>query len=249
MPTFKICVFEHQQRKDGKFRVSIRLTHKRERAYLKTDTYVVRKQIMSDFSALRDRDTARQIDQQIIRYERILLRELGSNLNHFTAKELVKYIEIYLETEGGTKIDFIAFSKKHIASLKTHGKKSYAEGFEAVLRALTDFFGREVIYIKEINSNNLIQFAEYMQTTRCMVRVNQFGKEYTIERKAASPQTVSDYLRRIQTLFNVARDHYNEQDDEISVVTHNPFRKQIVKVSEEPRKRDLSVTDLLKIIN
>ncbi len=248
MPTFKICVFEHQQRKDGRFRVSVQLTHQRKRAYIKTDTYVVRKQISSDFKTLRDADTARRIDREILEYEKLLLRGLGANLSQYTAKDLAEYIETQAATNGGAGIDFVAFARGYIANLKREGRKSYAESFEAVIRALIDFFGRETIYVREVTSKNLSKFVDRMQTTRTMTRINQHGKEYTIKRPAASEQTVADYLRRLQTLFNAARDHYNGEDDDMAIITHNPFRKRLVKVTEEPEKRDLSVEDLVKII-
>ena len=88
MHTYKIAVFKHLQRRDGKFRVSIRLTHNRQSVYLRTDVYVSRKQITADFKTIRDTEVVRLIDRDIIEYENILLRNLGSNLSQYTAREL-----------------------------------------------------------------------------------------------------------------------------------------------------------------
>ena len=251
MPTFKICVFEHHRRKDGKYRVSVRLGHNRQYAYIKTDTYVVRKQITNDFSGLKDTETIRSIDRDIIEYEKLLLRGLGSNLSRYTAKELVSYIEQHIATDGGTSIDFIAFAREYSSMLKDAGRGGYAERFDRVIRAIIDYFGRDKIYINEINSGTLRKIEEYLLKPRTMVRINQLGKEYTITRPGLKTQSVVDFMRLVHILFNAARNKYNDEDDEdLDIITHNPFRKyKPAKVTEEPAKRSLPIDELLKIIN
>lgn len=248
MPTFKISVLKHQLRRDGKLPVSIRVTHNRESAYLKTDFYVLPKQVSPDYKSIRDANVVRQIDRDIIEYENLLLREFGSNLSRFTAKELVTFIERHTATSGGANIDFIAFSRNYITHLKAEGRNGYAIGFDAVIRALVDYFSREKVFIKEINTKNLKGFADYMLTQRKMTRINQFGKEYTITRPPVKTQTVASYLGVIHTLFNAACEEYNSENDETALITHNPFRKQLIKVTDTPEKRNLSVEDLIKII-
>lgn len=249
MATFKICVFEHQKRKDNKYRVSIRLSHNRQRVYMATDTYVVRKQISTDFQTLRDADLIRRIDRDILKYEDLLLKGLGSSLSKYTARELADYITKHINMEGGAGIDFVTFANGYISQLKDKGRKSYAEGFEAVIRALIDFFGRDVIYIKEITAKSLTQFEAYMSTTRTMTRVNQCGKEYKITRKPVKTQTIADYVGAIKTLFNAACEEYNDENDDAAVITHNPFRKYKIKVTDEPEKRSLTIEELVEIIN
>lgn len=250
MPTFKVSVFQHQQRRDGKFPVSIRLTHNRQSVYIKTDTYVSRKQISPDFKSIKDREIVRLIDQDIIEYDKMLLKGLGSNLSKYTARELVDYIEKHVATDGGANIDFIAFCDGYIQSLKNNGRNGYAEPLEAVVRNLIDYFGRPVVYIKEINVKNLLGFIEYMQKPRTISRPNQRGgiTERTV--KGVKPQTIRDYMGDIQTLFNAACDKYNDEDAETALITHNPFssKKLHIEVKQAPEKRDLSVEDLVKIL-
>lgn len=248
MPTFKICVQKHQERRDGKFPVSIRITHNRQIKYLKTDIYVVRKQITPDFTGVKDTTITRRIDRDIIEYENLLLRGLGANLGKYTAKELVDYIEKHNATQGGAAIDFAAYFRGHIDKLKSEGRKSYAQNFESVLRALYDFFGRETINVKEITSKMLKEFEGFLMSKRTIYRVNQLKKTVKTTNKPVSEQTVSDYVKKIQIVFNAACDHYNDEENETALITHNPFRKYSIKVTEEPEKRNLGVEDLRKII-
>ena len=178
MPTFKISVLLHQQRRDGKFPVSIRLTHRRQSVYIKTDTYVTRKQVTADCKAIRDTEVVRMIDRDILEYDRLLLKGLGSNLNKYTARELADFIIRHTKTDGGAEIDFIAFAWGYVAELRAAGRVGYAERFERVIRALIDYFGRERVLIREISYANLQKLEAYLTTERTMTRINARKRVY-----------------------------------------------------------------------
>lgn len=153
-----------------------------------TDVYVSRKQITTDFKTIKDTEVVRMIDRDIIEYENILLRNLGSNLSQYTARELADYIEKYTTTDGGAGIDFIAFCEGHIKALRAEGRNGTAGRFEAVIRNLTDYFGRSTVFVKEINVKNLQGFVEYMQKPHEQTRTNQHGKEVTVRRPGCKAQ-------------------------------------------------------------
>lgn len=106
----------------------------------------------------------------------MLAKGLGTDLSRFSAADLVKYIESQKATEGGVGIDFIAFCDNHIQALKAEGRDGTAGRFEAVIRNLTDYFGRSIVFVKEINVKNLQGFVEYMQKPHEQTRTNQHGK-------------------------------------------------------------------------
>ena len=251
MPTFSIEIREKNERRDGKFPVSIRLTHKREVRKISTGVYVSRKQVKPDFSGIKDTTILKGLLNDISKYEDMLAKGLGTDLSRFSAADLVKYIESQKATEGGVGIDFIAFCDNHIQALKAEGRDGTAGRFEAVIRNLTDYFGRSIVFVKEINVKNLQGFVEYMQKPHEQTRTNQHGKEVTVRRPGCKAQTVKDYLADIHTLFNAACDHYNDEDAETVLITHRPFgsKKLQVEVKEEPEKRDLCIEDLVKILN
>lgn len=250
MPTFAIEVREKNERRDGKFPVAIRITHKRVSRKIPTDVYVTRKQMKPDFSGLKDVTILKGLLNDIAGYEEMLAKGLGTDLSHFTTQDLVNYIQKQKETAGGAGIDFIAFCNAHIQALRDAGRDGTAGRFEAVIRNLSDYFGRSVVYVKEINVSNLRGFIEYMQKPRTITRLNQFKREVTKRVPGCKAQTVKDYLADIQTMFNAACSKYNDEDAEIDLITHRPFasKKLQIEVKEEPEKRDLSVEDLTKIL-
>jgi integrase len=250
VPTFKISVQKHQQRRDGKFPVSIRMTHNRQSAYMKTDTYVTRKQVASDLTSIKDTEIVRLIDRDIIEYEKRLLRGLGSDLSAYTARELVDYLQKHIATDGGANIDFITFSRDHIANLRAAKRDGTAMRLEAVVNRLVDYFGRPSATVKEINVKNMREFAEYLQKPHVVRLTNKKGETVKIEKSGVIAQTAKDYLADVQTLFNAACEKYNDEDAEIALITHRPFssKKLQIEVKEEPKKRDLPVEDLVKIL-
>ena len=77
MASFSISILKHQKRSDGKYPVSIRMTHKRSALYIKTDYYVGDKQIDKAFN-LKDRFLIKQLNQKIELHEKTHLKKLGS---------------------------------------------------------------------------------------------------------------------------------------------------------------------------
>ena len=68
MATFKICVFEHQKRKDNKYPVCIRVGWKREYAYIGTEYYVTDKQINKKNFSLKDVFIINELNKRITKF-------------------------------------------------------------------------------------------------------------------------------------------------------------------------------------
>ena len=75
MATFKAVVMRHQKRRDGKYPVSIRLTHNKKSTYLSTGLYVSGKQINSKTFEIKDQFVLERTNNTIRDYERFLLEQ------------------------------------------------------------------------------------------------------------------------------------------------------------------------------
>lgn len=245
MATFKICVLEHQKRADGKYPVSIRVTSARTTAYINTGNYVVRAQISKDFKSIKDTIVARAIDKDIAIYEDLIIQKLGSKVKSYSAKELCVFIQKH--TSDNEIIDFVDFAHRHISTLFENDRTSYGKAMRAAVNALVDFFDHNVISIREITAKRLDQFAKHLQTERTMVRYDQKGVLRKTTRPAVSDRTIADYLTHIRTIFNAARDAYNDEDLGILIISHYPFRKFKIKTNHQSKNRNLSVEQIRKI--
>lgn len=259
MATFKICVFDHQKREDGKYPVSIRVYWNKRSSYIHTSIYVSGNQISkkSFFNSkgekkitvtLKDPFVIKEMNSRITLYEDIKVKKLGLNIEQYTSKELAAYL--VRESLPGTDstIDFIKFARLHCSRLVAKGKKSTAARMTQTINMIIDFRdGRENISIAEINVKFLNAFNEYLRSERSMSRKNQLGKIVTIKRKGLSDVSVSDYMTDIRTLFNAAIEEHNDEDRDEIRIKHYPFRKFKLKKGPEPDKRALKTEQIVSI--
>jgi len=244
MATFKICTFEHHQREDGTFPISIRVTWKRQSAYLKTDYRVSKKQLTKTFE-LKDAFLLRELNNRIAAFEDLKVQKLGLKIEQYTAKDLVEFFSKSLKSKGDD-IDFIAFGQDHIKKLEKEGHKTYAGSFRSTVNALIDFFGRDNVSINQVTAKSIAEFESFLKTERTMKRLDQYGREYNITSKPLKDTTI--YLRNIRTLFNLAIDHFNDEDRGEVLISHYPFKKFKIKKENEPDKRNLSI-EQIRMIN
>lgn len=250
MPTYTIIVREQTKRRDGTYPVSIRLTHNRKSANISTGVYVQRSQIKRNFTGIKDAVLYRSLSDDIIKYADILMREYGTDLSRYSAKELAETIMAHRAIPDGGDISFSDFCQEHINLLYKKGRNGCAMGYEAVLKNLIHFFGRKNISVREINVKNLQGFIDYLSKPRRVSYIDKRGRKVTMNRPACKMQTIKDYLADVQTLFNAACDKYNDEDLGAIIISHNPFRskKLRLEVREEPTKRDLTIEEVAQIV-
>lgn len=240
MATFKVSILEHQKREDGKYPVLIRITNNRKSVYVPTGIYVQRSKIKKDFSGLVDRILNNSLEKKILDYEELIKKELGMAVKSMTVYQLRDYLTINSNENG--IIDFVSFAKEHIKQLrKKDPDSSYPTSIETTLNSLVDFFGRDIIAITEITSKKLQKYAEHLKTERTITRKDQFGREASIMRKGVSERTVDLYLTNIRTVFNQAVEFYNDEENDVSIINHYPFKKIKIKSTRETAKRNLPI--------
>jgi transposase len=137
--TFKICVFKHQQRRDGKYLVSIRVCWKRSYSYIRTEYYVVEKQINKKTFTLKDQYIINDLNKRILQYEELKAKKLGQRINMYKVKELADWFVTHTAQGTDSSIDFIAFGHSHIEKLKKEGRISYSSTLNRTVNSLIDF--------------------------------------------------------------------------------------------------------------
>lgn len=258
MATFKICVFEHQKRRDGKFPVTLRIFWKGKSAYLKTEYYVADKQVKKKISIragkkyssleLRDPFIIKELNTRITKYENLKSQKLGHNIELYTAKDLSEYFKREGSPGTDSTIDFIAFARDHCQRLVNRGKGSTAATIKRTVNMMIDFCGgRESISITEINLKFLSGFESYLKGTRIIKRKNQLDKIVTTTKKGLSDISVIDYMTDIRTVFNAAIEEYNDEDRDEIRIKHYPFRKYKLKKAPESTKRILTAQQVKAI--
>ncbi|MDR1601776.1 MAG: site-specific integrase [Tannerella sp.] len=256
MATFKIAVFKHQVRRDGKYPVSIRVYWKRQYSYVGTEYYVTIHQISQNRKKgtfeLKDTFVTSELLKRINLLEEAKTKRLGLDIHRYTAKELARYFEKYLEEKSGgedKEIDFIAFAREYIKKKKE--KRLNVSRIYTSVNCLEDYTAEcklNTLYISSLTSRFLSGFEEFLKEPRTITRINQLGKPVTGKQKPVSDSTVAGYMTDIRTLFNEALRMYNDEENETVRIHHYPFRKYRLPKLTATKKRNLPAEKILKII-
>lgn len=254
MATFKIVIFKHHKRIDGKYPVRIRVYWKRQTdkkgsyGFITTGYFVSEKQTNKKPFTVKDPFIINELNARIVKYENLKAQKLGYNIEYYSAKELAAWFEKEGAPGTDTSIDFIEFAKIHCNRLIAKGRKSTADPLRRTVNSLIDFCaGRKVIPINDINVKFLQQYEQYLRGKRTIDRINQLGKVVTTTKQGLSDISVIDYMTDIRTIFNAAIDEYNDFEKDNIRVKHYPFRKYKLKKAPEPEKRVLTA-DQIRLI-
>lgn len=167
MATVSAKVYEHHKKSDGTYNVKICVYHKGERKFLDTNHYVVQKQLTKT-KKIKDTFVLDKLNEQLKEYRKAI-SDLDAMLENFTAESLRDYLK-----DKDEDVEFIQFCREHIDRLKTDGRTGTAKNHSAICNSLVDYFKRQKVSIKEINSNMLLSYERFLKSDRIMTRFNQY---------------------------------------------------------------------------
>ena len=191
MATFKATIFKDRQRPDKTWNVVIRFTHIRKVRYISTTMYVTRKDITASFKI----KNANVLDRcnELIKTYRERISELNLEFNDIDIDTIVSYLKQKRDKRG---ISFTDFANKWISSSNIKGIKNY----KTALNALCFFMGRDNILCEEINVKTMKAFENALKDR---------------------PRAQSLYPNCIKTIFNAAKEYYNDEYNDIIRIKHS----------------------------
>ena len=216
MATFKAMIKKGNKKADGTWNVVIRFTHKTKVRFIPTTIYITKKDITASFKIKNANILDRCND--IIKEYRNRLRELSLEFNDIDIDTIVSYIRQKKENKG---VSFTRFAAKWIEESTIKGIKNY----KTALNALCSFVGRDNILCEEINVKTMKAF------------------ENTLKDR---PRAQSLYPNCIKTIFNAAKEYYNDEDNDIIRIKHSLDKYKPVE-QNIAEKRALDVETIRRI--
>lgn len=203
-------------RNDKTWSVHIRFTHNNKTRYIPTTMYISKKDITASFKIKNANILDRCND--IIKEYRSRLSELSLEFNDIDIDTIVSYIRQKKENNG---ISFTEFAAKWIEGSTIKSIKNY----KTALNALCSFVGRYNVLCEEINVKTMKAFENALKDR---------------------PRAQSLYPNCIKTIFNAAREYYNDEDNDIIRIKHSldkykPIEQNIAE------KRALDVETIRRI--
>lgn len=190
MATFKAVVRAHHQRRDGKYPVSIRLTHNRESVYLPTGIYVSKKQINSKYYELKDQFVIERMNETIRSYETSLLSISTNELLSKSARELANIIS----GKNNVGVDFISFAR----NLKSD--KTFKNAALSTVLMLLEEMGYKTLMLRQIDSVFVTRFVRYLDSKELPATKSK-GEKST---KKYSASTKNKIMLAFRSSFNRA---------------------------------------------
>jgi len=235
MATFKPVVFagDKHKKSDGTKNIKVRIYHNLDSRYVPTPYYIEEEYLAKDGSILPSYHSCDMLTfelGEIVQKFRGVCINLGSvRSGRMTCDELRDHLVAAIEPEF-EYIDFVGYCNEVIA--KT-AKRRTAEWYQTALNILCWFYGRTKIDARDINSE----------------RMNELMKKLSEQGYNGSPLepgAISNYLRAIRSLYNKAKDHFNNEDFNMIRIPNCPFNK--VKIPVYRRKRKSLTVDIVKKI-
>lgn len=216
MATFKAVIKKGNKRADGTWNVVIRFTHNSKVRFIPTTMYINKKDITASFKIKNANILDRCND--IIKEYRNRLSELSLEFNDIDIDTIVSYIQKKKENKG---VSFTDFAAKWIEKSTIKGIKNY----KTAMNALCSFVGRDNILCEEINVKTMKAFENALKDR---------------------PRAQSLYPNCIKTIFNAARDYYNDEDNDIIRIKHSLDKYKPVE-QNIAEKRALDVETIRRI--
>lgn len=186
MATFKATIKKDKMRTDKTWNVLIRFTHNKKVAYISTTMYVTKKDMTASFK-IKNREILNKCED-LIRSYREKISRLNLELNDIDFDTIVNYLKTKEDKSG---IDFIEFSRKWC---DTHTEIKGIKNYKSAINSFCSFFKRQSIYCHEVTASKMKEYENFLS-----------------DKKRAQ----SLYCNAIMRLFSEARDHYNDEDNDI----------------------------------
>ena len=216
MATFKALIKKGNKRADGTWNVVIRFTHNSNVRFIPTTMYINKKDITASFKIKNANILDRCND--IIKEYRSRLSELSLEFNDIDIDTIVSYIRQKKENKG---VSFTRFAAKWIEESTIKGIKNY----KTAINALCSFVGRDNILCEEINVKTMKAFENALKDR---------------------PRAQSLYPNCIKTIFNAAKEYYNDEDNDIIRIKHSLDKYKPVE-QNIAEKRALDVETIRRI--
>ena len=200
MATFKATIFRDRQRPDKSWNVVIRFTHDRKVRYISTTMYVTKKDLTASFK-IKNADILDRCNDLIKAY-RERVNELNLEFNSIDIDMIVSYLKQKRDRKGISFTDFYHYWMEKHPEIK--GMKNY----KTSINAFCAFMGRDNILCDEITAKTMKAFEESLKDR---------------------PRAQSLYPNSIKTVFNAAREYYNDEDNGIMRIKHSLDRYKPVE--------------------
>lgn len=249
MATFKAVILPTQKKADGSYNLKIRVIHNRQVKYIKTPYYVDSKEVGKKKTngkeelKIKNQSLIDVVDEIILGYKKKLISS-GLNFADWNVATLVAYLT---SNPSSFSLDFIKYGRDYVSSIKNSGRESTSKKYATAINALVRFIGRETLDIFEINYRFLQAFENHLRHEPAHKGTSSGNAvSINIPKKGCA---LFSYLSSIKTIYERAKDEYNDEDGGVINIPYSPFKKYKIPALPPPEHRTLSIDQIQRIID
>lgn len=229
MASISATILKHHKKQNNTWSVKIRISQKGRSVYVDT-SIVATKEDLDTKLRLKKLFIDRYLSVELNRLREII-NSLGIRADGMSADQLKAVI-----TQKGEEMDFFTFfdeyAEKHTGRVNTIIKR------KSSVARLKEFVGSDTLSPLDIKSKFLTDFQEFLKVPI---------RRDAVARGSRANRTVLNIIIDIQVIFNLMRDHYNDEDSGEIRIPNDPFRKLIKVIPKQSRNRNLTVEQIKAI--
>ncbi len=208
MATFKAVV--RRPRADGFYSVYIRVTHRRQTLFIKTDKMLTKRELTRK-GEIADAFVLQFCTQKILEYQERLNRH---DIAQWTGAQVVEFL-----TTPDEVISFSDYGRKHIDRMIDRGQERNAKNYQLALQHMERYFGTTQVKFAQLTS----------------VNVNKW-----IATLSGTARAKEMYPVCIRQIFRAAIDELNDYDNGILRIKTNPWGKVKIPAADRPNKKAIT---------
>lgn len=208
MATFKAVV--RWPRADGFYSVYIRVTHRRQTLFIKTDKMLTKRELTRK-GEIADAFVLQFCTQKILEYQERLNRH---DISQWTGAQVVEFL-----TTPDEVISFSDYARKHIDRLIDNGQERSAKNYKLALQHMERYFGTTNVKFAQLTSVNV---NKWLATLSGTARAKEM------------------YPVCIRQIFRAAIDELNDYDNGIIRIKTNPWGKVKIPAADRPNKKAIT---------
>lgn len=247
--TLNPVVLAQGKRPDGSYNVKIRLTYKRVSRILPTQLTAQATDVTKTKPIhLKNGTNVLLRAQELVKemYKALDGLEYAA-LEYMDAGDVARYLSRKIhEGTAAFRLDFFDWAERFAAS---KGNASTAESYRAAAAAFRRYMGTDTLDISEISTATILGFIDFINAEP--VQSGKARKDGTkkAERRPKKKGADARYTRRLQTIYNAAKDAYNDEDAGVINIPRDPFRKMPKFAPYIPLQRSKDTAFIQKVIS
>lgn len=231
--TFDYVILSHQKKQDGTNYIRIRVTHKRQSKYIKTNI-AVEPEDLTRSGNLKNEGKKDLALEEIKKMRRVASQFSDYVTSTMDVGEIVELINTKLKEEEGFELDFIDYGMTVAQGLK----KGTAGNYLVALSALLRYFKGRHPDISEITVRTMREFEEFLRVESNMLYHRDTELLHERKNVKKKDKTIQNYISLIRAIYKRARRQFNEPDRNyfpIPIDIFEYYQPKKVQVVREPR--------------